>query len=148
MRKLIFVGLLFCSLAVQAQLRPFYSATFDKYGYADSSARIVVPPKYDLAWEFREGMSAVKVDSLYGFVDGLGVEVITPSFQLAWMFSDGLSVVKTGGKFGFIDKSGALVVPAIYDRADNFHGDRANVFLNRQWMVMIYDAKDGSVRYR
>jgi hypothetical protein len=114
----------------------------------DLSGRVVVTPKYDLAWEFREGMSAVKVDSLYGFVNVQGVEAISPSFQLAWMFSDGLSVVKTGGKFGFIDKSGALVVPAIYDRADNFHGDRANVFLNRQWMVMIYDAKNGSVRYR
>jgi hypothetical protein len=75
---------------------------------------------------------------LYGYVNDRGVEVVKPAFQYAWMFSDGLSVVKTGGKFGFIDKTGKLVVPAIYDRADNFHGDRANVCLNKKWTVMIY----------
>lgn len=114
----------------------------------DGSGNVVVKPKYDLAWEFREGMSPVRLDSLYGYVNEQGVEVISPRFRHAWMFSDGLSVVKTGEKFGYIDKSGELVVPAIYDRADNFHGDRANVCLKGKWMVMIYDSKGHTIRYR
>lgn len=148
MRKLLFIGLMLFGAVVQARLKPFYSADVDKYGYADSSGRVVVAPKYDFAWEFREGMSAVKIGGLYGYVNDQGVEVISPTYQFAWMFSDGLSVVREGEKFGFIDKQGKMVVPAIYDRADNFHGDRANVLLNGKWSVMIYTAGDGSVRYR
>jgi hypothetical protein len=93
-------------------------------------------------------MSPVKIDSLYGYVDEKGVEIISPRFRHAWMFSDGLSVVQAGKKFGYIDKTGTMVVPAIYDRADNFHDDRANVCLKGKWMVMIYNSKDHSVLYR
>ena len=122
----------------QAQLRPFYSTTFNKYGYIDIKGKIVVQPKYDFAWEFREGMSPVKLNGKYGYMNEKGIEVITPRYDHAWMFSDGLSVVKIGDKYGFIDQSGKLVVPAIYDRADNFHGDRANVRVGKKWEVMIY----------
>lgn len=138
MRTLTFVCLMLCSPLVRAQLKPFYSAGHDKYGYKDASGKVVVSPKYDLAWEFREGMSPVRLGELYGYVNDQGVEAVKPVFNHAWMFSDGLSVVKAGDKYGFIDKTGKMVVPAIYDRADNFHGDRANVCLDKKWTVMIY----------
>lgn len=148
MRRLILLCLIFSGLIVSAQLKPFYSAQNDKYGYIDESGKVVVAPKYDFAWEFKEGMSPVKIGRLYGYVNEKGEEVISPKFMHAWMFSDGLSVVKTGDKFGYIDKTGKMVVPAIYDRADNFHDDRANVCLKGKWMVMIYNTKDHSVTYR
>jgi hypothetical protein len=142
MRQKILLALFVClSGFAQAQLKPFYSASTDKYGYKDSQGKIVIQPVYDFAWEFREGMSAMKLNGKYGFISEIGVEVVPPLYEYAGMFSDGLSVVKTEGKYGFIDKSGKMVVPAIYDRADNFHGDRANVSMNKKWSVMIYSPK-------
>ncbi len=141
MRIKLTICLILFSWMAQAQLKPFYSTENDKYGYCDGSGKVIVSPKYDLAWSFNEGMSPMKAGGKYGYVNDQGVEVISPQFDGAWMFSDGLSVVKVGDKFGFIDKKGKLVVAAIYDRADNFHGDRANVCLNRKWSVMIYKVK-------
>jgi hypothetical protein len=40
--------------------------------------------------------------------------------------------VKLNGKWGFIDKTDTLVIPLIYDMADDFHDCRAEVILNGQ----------------
>ena len=141
MKVLLVILLILTGWSIRAQTAPFYSNINDKYGYKDSLGEVVLTPKYDFAWSFKEVMSPVKINGKYGYVNDKGVEVVLPKFDHAGMFSDGLSVVKLGGKYGFIDKTGKLVVPAIYDRADNFHGDRANVCLNRRWSVMIYSAK-------
>ncbi len=142
MRILILFALLFSFSPAQAQLKPFYSSQNDKYGYVDTTGKIIVTPRYDMAWDFIQGMSIVKLDGKYGYVNESGVEVIKPRFDGALAFSDGLAVVRIGEKYGFIDKTGTLVVPAIYDRCDNFHGDRANVCLNKKWTVMIYQKND------
>jgi hypothetical protein len=141
MKVLLVIILILADWSISAQTAPFYSSVNDKYGYKDSHGEVVLTPKYDFAWSFKEGMSPVKINGKYGYVNEKGVEVISPKFDHAGMFSDGLSVVKLVDKYGFIDKTGKLVVPAIYDRADNFHGDRANVCLNRKWSVMIYPAR-------
>ena len=141
-RLLLIIFVCFCGTA-KAQLRPFYSAESDRYGYEDPAGKVVVRPKYDFAWMFREGLSTVKLNGKYGYVDEKGCEAIPPKYDDARLFSDGLAVVRIGEKYGFIDKSGKLVVPAIYDRADNFHGDRANVSLDKRWTVMIYSQKSG-----
>lgn len=141
MKKLLIVMFVCNCWSAQAQLKPFYSTKFDKYGYINGNGQIVVLPKYDFAWEFKEGMSPMKLNGKYGYINDDGDEVVPPKYDHAWMFSDGLSVVKVGDKFGFIDKTGKLVVPAIYERADNFHDDRANVCLKRKWKVMIYPQK-------
>ncbi|MBK7505881.1 MAG: WG repeat-containing protein [Bacteroidetes bacterium] len=35
-------------------------------------------------------------------------------------FSEGLAVVEKEGKYGFFDKAGKLVIPIIYDDAQDF----------------------------
>lgn len=142
MRTKLTICLILFNWMAGAQLKPFYSAENDKYGYRDGCGKVIVFPKYDLAWNFSDGMSPMKTGGKFGYVNNQGIEVISPQFDSAWMFSDGLSVVKVGDKYGFIDKKGKLVVAAIYDRADNFHGDRANVYLNGKWSVMIYRVKN------
>lgn len=142
MRILFLFIFILCFGFIQAQLKPIYSSENNKYGYVDASGKGILSPRYDFAWNFKEGMSLVKVNEKYGFVNEEGVEVIVPKFDSALPFSDGLAVVKVDRKYGFIDKKGNMVVPAIYNRCDNFHGDRANVCLNKKWQVMIYPPKN------
>jgi hypothetical protein len=141
MRTLLLFAFVCCINVGHAQLRPFYSSENNKYGYMDNAKKIIVQPRYDLAWDFVEGMSLVRLKGKYGYINESGVEQIQPKYNAAINFSDGLAVVKIRKKYGFIDKQGNLVVPAIYDRCDNFHGDRANVCLNKKWQVMIYNPK-------
>jgi len=141
MRITLMTTLVFVSWFTNAQLRPFYSVTANKYGYINTTGKVIVEPYYDFAWSFTEGMSPMKLNQKYGYINERGAVIVPPIYDYAWMFSDGLSVVKVGEKFGFINKTGKLVIPAIYDRADNFHVDRANVCLAGKWSVMIYPVK-------
>lgn len=50
MRLAVIISLLLNSRMIQSQVYPFYSAENDKYGYKDSSGKIVITPRYDLAW--------------------------------------------------------------------------------------------------
>ena len=91
-----------------------------KWGYIDKSGNMVIPAKYDWAYDFSEGLAAVVINGKMGFIDKSGALVITAKYDNAGGFGEGLSWVETGGKYGFIDKSGALVIPARYDDVGGF----------------------------
>lgn len=90
----------------------------DKWGYVDRALVQVVPFKYDLAWEPRNGYARVNVKGLFALVDSTGKEVIAPLYS---MMSDadatGLLVVAMGGRAGVINAAGGVVVPLEYDEA-------------------------------
>ena len=81
-----------------------------KYGFKlKSSGEIVIPPKYDLAGSFSEGLAAVKLNGKYGFIDKTGKEVIPLKYDGAYSFRKGLAKVKLNGKWIKIDKNGNRV---------------------------------------
>ena len=84
-----------------------------KYGFIDTTGKEVVPPKYDRADSFSEGLALVKLNYQYGFIDTTGKEVVPPKYDYAENFSDGLALVtlNDNGKWGFIDTTGKEVVP-------------------------------------
>jgi len=110
------------SHAAFAQLIPFYSADNNLYGYKDSSGKVVVTPRYDLAYHFTEGMAAVRLAGKYGYIDESGKEIIHPKYDFTWRFIGGFATVKLEGKFGFIDKTGKEVIQPEFEEANNYHG--------------------------
>ena len=136
--------LLFClmlSSMLKAQVVPFYSATNDKYGYKDEKGKVVVEPKYELAYPLNEGMAAVRLNGKYGFVDQKGREIIPPKYDHTWKFIGGYAAVKLNDKYGFIDQTGKLVIPLIYEDAYNYHGtccykNQAHVRQNGKWKII------------
>lgn len=53
-----------------------------KYGYINSSNKIVVDCKYDQATEFNEyGFAAVKLDGKWGVINDQGTEIVSPMFE-------------------------------------------------------------------
>jgi len=69
----------------------------NKWGYIDTEGNEVIPPKYDNALPFSEGLAAV----------GYG------------------KLGDSSSKWGFIDKSGNEVIPIIYS-GDNYYGESFN----------------------
>jgi hypothetical protein len=142
MRKTILtICFILAGIAVQAQLIPFYSATNDKYGYKDGQGKIVVAPRYDLAYSFTEGMAAVRLAGKYGYLNESGKEVVSPKYDFTWHFIGGFATVMLSGKFGFIDKTGMEVTPLIYEEANNYHGNccykgMAHVKENGKWRLI------------
>jgi len=81
-------------------------------GFINSAGTFVVPPKFERAEAFSDGLAAVKNGGLWGFIDSTGKQVVEPRFQSASAFSEGRAVVGLGGGvWGYIDKSGAMVIP-------------------------------------
>ncbi len=90
-------------------LKPF-SADNGKYGFKDESGKIIIQPKYDLAWDFSEGLAMVVLRKKYGFIDESGNEVIPLTYNYAdFSFQNGKVQVKQNGRYFYIDKTGKEV---------------------------------------
>jgi hypothetical protein len=91
-----------------------------KWGYMDKTGRVVIEPKYQLAWDFHEGLACVGEKALRGFIDKTGKVVIEPKYGWAGYFREGFARVNvhknrygehvewyraTGG-WRYIDKAG------------------------------------------
>ena len=89
-------------------------------GYVNKSGKTVIEPRFQMAYDFSEGLAGVLVDKNYGFIDKEGKTVIAPQFEEVSDFHEGLARVKAGGKFGYIDRSGKWVVEPKYELASYF----------------------------
>jgi len=90
-------------------------------GFINSAGTFVVPPKFERAEAFSDGLAAVKTGGLWGFIDVTGKQVVEPRFQSASSFSGGRAVVGLGGGlWGYIDKSGTTVIPPRFKDAGPF----------------------------
>jgi hypothetical protein len=105
---------------------------FGESSYGKQTIPYAIPPIFENATYFSEGLAAVKINHKWGFIDKTGKIVIEPQFnfwqaQFNSAFSDGLVAVnfnngkdesfKQDGnnvsnvKWGFADKKGRLVIP-------------------------------------
>ncbi|MBV5313135.1 MAG: WG repeat-containing protein [Prolixibacteraceae bacterium] len=141
MKIKLIILLLLIGGTMKAQIAPFYSATNDKYGYKDEKGKVIIEPKYELAYSLNEGMAAFRLNRKYGYVNSKGQEVIAAKYDHTWKFIGGYAVVQLGDKYGFIDQTGKEVIPLIYENAYNHHGTccykgQAHVKLNGKWKII------------
>ncbi len=91
-----------------------------RFGFIDSSGKIVIPARFFWASEFSDGRSAILVCRKYGYIDEEGTIVIAPQYDAAGKFSEDRAPVKIGQQFGSIDKTGRVVIPAKFDSVFDF----------------------------
>ncbi|MFZ8832661.1 MAG: WG repeat-containing protein, partial [Candidatus Caldipriscus sp.] len=90
----------------------------DKWGFSTEDKKIVVPPKYDRVWPFREDETATKVmlKGKYGMIDRRGKEVVRPIYDEIEWFSESLLLVKFNNKYGLLNANNFKeVVKPVYD---------------------------------
>ncbi|MBT1704010.1 WG repeat-containing protein [Chryseosolibacter indicus] len=66
-----------------------------KWGYMDQTGKVIVPPDFDYAWDFSEGLGRFKRKGKYGFVNAKGEIAIQPSFAYADDFKGEYTRVNT-----------------------------------------------------
>jgi len=111
-------------------LNPVENKDF-KYGFMDKEGNIIIPYKYDRAYDFSEGLAMVyktknRID-YYGYIDEYGNEIIQLQYEYGESFSQDLALVRQNRKFGFIDKKGDVIIPFKFDDADSFKHGKARV---------------------
>lgn len=113
----------------------------NKYGFVDTTGKIIIAPVYDYVTPFSQGLAAVRHGDLWGYVDKTGKEVIPLKFGTAEPFaSNGTAVVSTTAMrsqvpseevdmvyeessqqyFGYIDRNGNWVIKPQFTSASNF----------------------------
>lgn len=111
------------------------------WGYIDHSGSYRIPPQFDVAERFSEGLAAVKILAKFknGYIDHTGRLVIElPERTRAWdpnEFHDGCARLDLeGDKQTFINKSAKFVGPATgFDAARDFSEGLAAVRIGDRW---------------
>ena len=109
------------------------------YGYLDTTGRIVIPPLFDDAGNFSEGLAPVIINDQCCYIDKNGLRTITSvkwlgkEYQIAGAseFHEGLAAVILKDRnlrgIGYINKNGIMVIDPIYPKAGDFHCGLARV---------------------
>ena len=99
-----------------------------KWGYIDSTGKIVIKPQFVWAEEFSEGLAAfANEDGKHGYIDESGQVVIEPIFNNWTDFSEGLAAVSINFEWGYIDKTGKWAIPRQFAEAGRFSNGLALV---------------------
>jgi hypothetical protein len=118
-----------------------------RMGYVDLVARIVIPPRFEVAKDFSfHGVARVAIGKdcvasrdrnqepdadgqrhsspcRWGIIDARGKEIISPRFDVIGEFDDqGLAVASRAGKWGMVDIRGKEIVPLRF--AELYFGER------------------------
>ncbi len=115
----------------------------DKWGYRDETGKVVIPPRFEYAWPFSEGLARITDGEKIGFIDMTGTLVIEAQFDAATQFSEGLAAVGFGEKLlekkhGYINKKGELVIPVQFDSAAIFSEGLAAVGFGKGFFDLKY----------
>ena len=131
---------------------PFYARGFHDglaaapaaggYGYINTSGVMVIPAKFDEAWNFCAGRALVRENGRFGVIDKTGSYVLAAQYEdvciadaqyAQQIFCTGLAVIKKDGKWGAVNAAGALIVPAEWDALRAFAGGYAPAMKAGKW---------------
>jgi hypothetical protein len=127
-----------------------------KFGYIDKTGRVTIPPQFDSASRFSEGLAAVGVgDDLvkrkWGYIDQTGRFAVKPRFFKADDFSNGLALVSTMEDIVpniFINKLGDVVIAPNQFKKDS--STSAHVYFPSDFaegLAVITDQENGKSGY-
>ena len=80
------------------QVNPAEAGARSKTGFIDRDGNAAIPPTFDWALGFGDGLATVRIGSNWGFVDSAGTTVIEPQWNKSFNFSGELTLVGTDHK--------------------------------------------------
>jgi hypothetical protein len=84
-----------------------------KYGYVDGSGRLIIPPLFDAADAFSEGLAVVLCAGRFGYIDPRGAFAIPAVYRHARAFRDGFAPVRSDRDWLTLDHGGNPVMAAL-----------------------------------
>ncbi len=135
MKKIwLIVGLLFFTTYLNAQLTLIHTQD-NKYGFVNAIGDTVVPPIYDYAEPFSEGLALVKKLKGYKLIDTLGrlwdISELKNGlgFRYDWgVYHSGMPILIPVWDCKYIDATGHTALKIPYRDAESFHGNKAKVY--------------------
>lgn len=99
-----------------------------KWGFMSASEEVIIPPVFDSALEFSEGVAVVNIRGYYHYIDRNGTCILNCSrYDAIKSFSFGLAAVKRDGAWGYIDRRGTEIISPRFRRAFSIRDGKARV---------------------
>ena len=87
------------------------SRSLTRYGYMDTTGRVLIEAQFKDARNFSDGFAAVEVDGKWGYIDRNGQMVIQPQFHKAKAFRNGRALVEVSpDSWRYIDRTGKVAI--------------------------------------
>ncbi|MEO7975600.1 WG repeat-containing protein [Flavobacterium sp.] len=102
----------------------------DLWGFINTKGEIVIQPKYGTVLDFDDPIAKVSIKEIgfmqtgtYTYINQKGEDVPEASILGEPAFFNGLKpAIAENGKYGYKNNKGIMVIPAIYDNANEFNG--------------------------
>jgi len=112
-------------LRFSGNLMAFPDPLTGKFGYIDRSGQFLIPPQFDAAYPFHDGLARIAAASRFGYIDSKGAFVIQPVFKKATDFHEGFAaaVQESRGQtvVGFIDNTGQFRISSPFDPSEVYN---------------------------
>jgi|GEM_PF-5034606 len=100
------------------------------FGLMKKNGQYLLPEKYDTITAFtEENLAFFSENKKLGIVDAYSGIIVQPKYDEIGLLNTNLFRVKLDGKYGFIGRNGKVIIPLIYDSAEEFVNNRSNVVL-------------------
>jgi hypothetical protein len=135
--KVIQIIIFFCYSIAYGQssvnLIPFYKN--DKWGFADTSMNIVVPPTYDYVTSFKNGYAIIKKNGLFGLMDSTTNIVVPIEYKNGFDLTEDLSWTRKDFDWIILNKQGIEIFPEYkyYSRPYGFMEGLSRVIRNGKY---------------
>ncbi len=119
------------------------------WGYVDREGRMAIPPQFEGAREFSEGLAPVRVGGLWGYADQSGRIVFQPRFDRAYSFREGYASTRLGDLRGFVrlkdDGTVEEATPPSFEDVFSFQEGLAPVKIDGRWGYVAADGVEPRV---
>lgn len=114
-----------------------------KWGCIDTKGRMVVPAKYELIMNFKNGTSHVYTKNKWGAIDTSGKMIVDPwwsgfgDFSKLNNLNESLAPVCTEQLWGYVDRKNEIVISPQFKSATSFYDEVASVQLDEnKWAII------------
>jgi len=120
----------------RAKIRLFPVVQNERWGYADSTGRVLIQYQFEDAEYFSENLALIQQNGKKGFINKNGFKVVIPVFKEADPFSNGLAIVETDSAVGIINPRGEWIVEPIYYSISGPFGNFYRVEKNEKYGII------------
>ncbi len=107
------------------------------WGYVDREGRMAIPPRFEGAREFSEGVAPVRVGGLWGYADTSGRIIFQPRYDRAYSFREEYASTRLGDLRGFVrlrdDGTVEEAIPPSFEDVFSFQEGLAPVKIDGRW---------------
>lgn len=105
-----------------------------KWGYVNLKGVFVIPPVYEMASSFNNGLAPVRKEGSWGFIDKENNLIINAKYDSCnLMFTEGCVGVMMNNKWGYIDRLSTTMIELTLEEALPFYNGLAAAKRDEKW---------------